>query len=334
MAGSFRFQSGRIPAYTHHKPTGQARVRVDGRDYYLGKYGSVESRRKYGELIAKLASGLNIDGERAKAGATVEPGQFTVNELCLAFMRHAATHYVKDGQQTDEIDCLKSAIRSLVELYGHEFVNRFGSLALKAVRANYVGKGWCRKYVNSSVNRVRRIFRWGVENELVEPTTLQKLEAVSPLLAGRTEAPDYAPRHPVPKEQVDAVRDVLSQCHRDLIDLQLLTGTRSGELLKLTTGMIDRSGDIWTARIAIETVAADLVTRYPGVFFVTLHDAIYTTAEHLPKVEQAFQRAFAESGFSMALKIEGGKSQSIISPKVREGGSAVESKPHSNSGRA
>ena len=181
MADSSRFQSGRIPAYTHHKATGQARVRVDGRDIYLGPYGSVESRRKYGELIAKLASGININADKLKASAKVEPGQFTINELCLAFMRHAEAYYVKNGRPTGEVRCIKSAVRQLVESYGYETVNEFGPLALKAVRAKMVGKGWCRKYVNKSVSRLRHIFRWGVENELVEPATLQKLEAVSPL---------------------------------------------------------------------------------------------------------------------------------------------------------
>lgn len=239
----------RIPSYTHHKGTGQARVRVDGRDYYLGPYGSAESRRKYGELIAKFASGAGIDGETLKAGVKIQAGQFTVNELCLAFLRHAETYYVKDGRQTEEIPCLKSAIRVLVDLYGYTTVNDFGPLSLKAVREKMVEKGLSRKYVNKSVSRLRHVFRWGVENELVEPTTLQKLEALSPLLAGRTQAPDHPPRKPVPQDQIDAVRAALPQRHRDLIDLQLLTGARSGELLKLTTAMIDRSENIWTARI-------------------------------------------------------------------------------------
>ena len=35
----------RIPSYTLHKGTGQARVRVAGCDHYLGLYGTVESRK-------------------------------------------------------------------------------------------------------------------------------------------------------------------------------------------------------------------------------------------------------------------------------------------------
>jgi len=256
MAGS-AVRRARIPSYTLHKATGQARVRVNGRDHYLGPFGSVESRRMYGELIAKLASGVDIDTEKLKgdaaklkAGAKIEPGGYTVNELCLAFMRFAQSYYVKNGRPTEEITCYVSAIKPLVELYGHTLVNEFGPLMLKAVRTKYVGNGWCRKYVNKSVCRVRHLFRWGVENELVEAATLQKLEALSPLLAGRTEAHDYPAREPIPQEQIDAVRAKLSQRNRDLLDLQLLTAARSGELLKLTTEMIDRSGAIWTAKLA------------------------------------------------------------------------------------
>ena len=53
----------------------------------------------------------------------------------------------------------------------------------------------------------------------------------------------------------------------------------------------------------IETVAADLLARHPQTFFLTLHDAIYTTAEHLPKVEQAFHRAFDQTNFPMTFKV-------------------------------
>ena len=34
------------PAYLLHKPTGQARVRLNGKDVYLGTYGLAESRER------------------------------------------------------------------------------------------------------------------------------------------------------------------------------------------------------------------------------------------------------------------------------------------------
>jgi integrase len=93
------------------------------------------------------------------------------------------------------------------------------------------------------------MFRWGVENELVDAHTLAGLQAVAGLKAGRTSAPDLPKRKPVPQDDIDAVKAVVRQRTRDLIDLQLMTAARSGELLRLTTSMIDRTGDVWTAKI-------------------------------------------------------------------------------------
>ncbi len=42
----------RTPALVHHKPTGQARVRIGGRDFYLGKFGSPEAEAAYHHLLA------------------------------------------------------------------------------------------------------------------------------------------------------------------------------------------------------------------------------------------------------------------------------------------
>src|SRR5581483_10207218 len=38
--------------------------------------------------------------------------------------------------------------------------------------------------------------------------------------------------------------------HRDAFDLLLLTGARPGELIGLTTGAIDRTGEVWRADLA------------------------------------------------------------------------------------
>ena len=59
-----------FPSYLRHS-SGQARIRVDGRDILLGVYGSDESLIRYGQLIAKLAGGVPLDpladSQRGKA---------------------------------------------------------------------------------------------------------------------------------------------------------------------------------------------------------------------------------------------------------------------------
>ena len=37
----------RPPKYRHYKPKGLAVVRIDGKDHYLGKFGSEQSHEKY-----------------------------------------------------------------------------------------------------------------------------------------------------------------------------------------------------------------------------------------------------------------------------------------------
>ncbi len=244
-----------FPSYLLHQPTGQARVRIKGQDYYLGLYGSDESRIRYGELIAKLAGGVPIDPiADSKRGSlprneSDDPGP-SVGELCLAFLRHAETHYVKDGKQTSEISVLKCVIRPLNELYGMLPAKDFGPLALKAVRVKMVELGWTRGVINSGMSRIRRIFKHAIANELIDASILPRLQCVAPLLAGRTKAHDNAPRTSVDDERIETVKKLVRPLVCDLIDLQRLCGARGGELLKLTTGMIDRTGDVWKAELS------------------------------------------------------------------------------------
>jgi integrase len=238
-----------IPSYLLHQPTGQARVRVAGRDHYLGPFGSEESRIAYGKIVANLASGLPIDplvkSNRGRTTTIEQDTGLTINELVLAFLRFADGHYVKNGKPTSEIHCLKSATRPLVDMYGFTPVDDFGPMMLKAVRQKYIESGWVRYSCNKGIGRIRSIFKWGVENELVSPATLQRLQAVAPLLAGRTEAPDNPAKVPATEAQINAVRPHVSELVRDLIDVQRLTGARAGELLALTPEKLDTSGSVW-----------------------------------------------------------------------------------------
>jgi hypothetical protein len=49
-------KSPRIPKYRLHAPSGLAVVRLNGRDIYLGKHGTKESRQEYGRIIKEWLS--------------------------------------------------------------------------------------------------------------------------------------------------------------------------------------------------------------------------------------------------------------------------------------
>src|SRR5262249_45272284 len=122
----------RIPSYRLHKPTGQAVVRLNGHDHYLGKHGTEVSQEAYRRLIAEwLTTGQHSPGASADQPGTPE---ISVAELILAFWNHAEQHYrYPDGTPTGELGNLRDALRPLKELYGLTLARDFGPLALRSV---------------------------------------------------------------------------------------------------------------------------------------------------------------------------------------------------------
>jgi integrase len=189
---------------------------------------------------------------RTKSSAN---GGLTVNELILAYWTHAEQHYRRpDGEPSDELHCIRSAMRPLKELYGHTPASEFGPLALKAVRQRMVetkgptGRLWSRRFVNASVGRIKAMFKWGVENELVPAAVHQALLTVRGLQKGRSGARETDPVKPVPEAYVDAVLPFVTPPVRAMIDLQLLTGMRPGEVVLLCAIDIDMTGKVWLYR--------------------------------------------------------------------------------------
>jgi hypothetical protein len=60
---------GHVPSYRLHKPSGRARVIIDGEHIYLGLYGSPESHERYARLIAERAVGKQ-NGKARQNGET------------------------------------------------------------------------------------------------------------------------------------------------------------------------------------------------------------------------------------------------------------------------
>lgn len=244
-----------LPSYLLHAQSGQARVRIDGRDILLGPFGSEESRIKYAEIIARKAGGLPVDPLASNRGTDstkqmdADSGP-SVGEVLQSFKLHAEAYYVKNGKPTAEVDCFRSAMRPVRELFSMLPAKDFGPLHLKAVQAKYVEAGWSRGFCNKSTNRVRHIWKWAVGNGMVPVATLQALQAVSCLKAGHTTAPDHKRREAVSDERIEAVRSRLSATYHDLFDLLRATGARPSELLDLTMADIDKSGEVWVADLA------------------------------------------------------------------------------------
>lgn len=155
-------RTSKPPAYRRHKATGQAVVTLSGRDFYMGRHGSKTSRQAYDRLVGEwLANGRRLPADTADNPA------ITITELLAAYLQHARAYYRKGGRPTKEVSHVKNAIRIVKELYGRTPVHDFGPLKLKAVRQRLIDSGHNRTYVNDIVGRIKRMFKWSLENELV-----------------------------------------------------------------------------------------------------------------------------------------------------------------------
>ena len=232
-----------VPKYRRHKASGQAVVTLHGRDHYLGEHGGEESQKKYEQLISRWLANRNQPSVPTLS-SDASPA-LTINELLVAYWEFARSYYVKGGTQTGELTNMKEAMRPLAKLYGEEQAEAFGPVALKAVRQTMLDADLSRKVINSRVNRIKRVFKWGVENQLVQSQVLLALQSVSPLKKGRCGARETLPIKPVSEEYVDAVEPFVSRQVWAMIELQSLTGMRPGEVAMMRACDIDTTGRLW-----------------------------------------------------------------------------------------
>ena len=188
----------RVPRLGLHKASGQGIVRLNGRDHYLGTHGTPECQAEYNRLIAEYLAGQRIS-VRSQSGLTIA-------ELALAYLQHAAGHYVKNGRETSEVGNIKLAIREARLLYGSTEVKDFGPKALKAVRGKFVEANLCRNEINRRTRLIVRMFKWAVAEELVPSSIYVALKTVEGLKKGRTSARESTKVLPVDDARVDAVR--------------------------------------------------------------------------------------------------------------------------------
>lgn len=211
------------PTYCHHRHTGQAYCRFNGRRTYLGVWDSPESHALLEDLLERFGR------ESKPEAATV-----TVDALALKFLAWAPTYYRKGGKPTSEVHCLKLALRYVVKLFGPTLARNFGPRALKDVRAEMVKDGHCRTSINQHCSRIRRLFKWGKAEEfLPKGYDLSALQAVHGLEADRTEAAETEPVKPVALDHVEAVKPFVTEPVWGAIQFQLATGCRPGEALMI-----------------------------------------------------------------------------------------------------
>ena len=228
-----------IPSYCRKKnSTGKyyAYVYINGNRIGLGQDGP-ESKQKYEATIAEwLANGKHLPSNNH---------DITIKSLCERYLTFAKGYYT----ESNEYESFERVSKILISLYGTDNANNFGPKKLQAVRQKMILKGWQRSSINKQTQRTRAIFRWAEANELIERGMSEYLSTLAPLKKGRCPGvPEGKNVKPAHIEDIEAIQPYVSRQVWAMIQLQLLTGARPGEIVLLKLADIDRSEIVWIFR--------------------------------------------------------------------------------------
>jgi integrase len=261
----------RVPSYRRHS-SGQARVTLNGRTYYLGPYGTKASRQAYDRLISEYLAG----GRQLTFG--VEPDQLTVVQCLADYLLWAKSNYgIGDNSEFHRI---KYALRVIRPLYGDMPICEFASLQFKACREKFASelvqhkppkkseskaeptskmskkpseqkppRLRSRQYVNTQMKRILRFFKWLAAEGKIPAANFESMKLVAGLKAGKCKLPEAKRVLPVEDVVVNATIPHLPPIIADMVRFQRLVGCRPSEVCGLKPSQIDRAKEVWEARL-------------------------------------------------------------------------------------
>jgi integrase len=228
------------------RPDGRGVVRLNGKDHYLGQAGDwPKSHKKAPAPIQAAYEGLIsrwlANGRQFPEDLDTAP---TMNEVMLAYTKFAEVHYHREGKECTHLGMVKDALRVVKELFGRLPAHEFGPKKLKAVQQAMTAKEWSRNYVNEQIGRVKRMFKWATQEELIPGDVWHSLQAVEGLRRGSPGVRETEPVKPVPESFVQVALPFLPAPIRDMIELQQLTGMRPGEVCIMRACDFDMTGTV------------------------------------------------------------------------------------------
>ena len=251
-----------LPRPTVHKRTGSARLRLGGKEYWLGPAGTREADELYARhLAAWVASGCtSAELEPEPVAAPTPPAEpeqlvdqapsgppasgMTVGSLTL---RYVAS--VKGNKTPEELrGCSKwwnaRIVANALETRRAVPLHRFGPKMLKDVQAELAARPRQQKkdgepvmrtryMVNRTVKEIVAMFAWSVSEELVPADQLVALRCVKSLRAGESLARESEPVLPVADADLEAILPHLPAVMADLVRFARLTAVRPSEACRL-----------------------------------------------------------------------------------------------------
>ena len=143
-------------------------VTLNGRDTYLGPFGTKASRLVYDRLNGEWLAG-------GRQPLSADSGGLTIVELMAHYLAFVKGYYQPPSK---EPGCIALALKPLRSLYGGQPASEFGPVALKDVRQTWIDAGLCRSHINQRTGLVKRMFKRGVAEELVPAHVWHALQSV------------------------------------------------------------------------------------------------------------------------------------------------------------
>jgi integrase len=223
------------PAYLLHQASGQARVRIDGRDYYLGPYGSPQSHAAYEAKLTQWKTGDIV----------LPPSGTDAPSLVYAMMRfmteRAQTYYA--GKP--EFGHFRVLVRFIMSQPGFCQLAAADLTAkrLEQLQAAMLHASWSRNHANRQTTRIKTMARWLEKEKLLPEGRWASLCTVRAL--PEDEEADQV--LPVPEDDLARTMAQLGPVPLAITDTLLLTAARPGEILKLRPGDLITNGRVQLA---------------------------------------------------------------------------------------
>ncbi len=243
------------PRYRQRRKQGrdQMFIILSNQRIYCGPWDDPRTEERYYQEVSDwYARGKTRKPEDndAGAGATV-----TVQQCADAFLAYCKDYY--RNSPATSYDRVRQAMRDLTDMWGGIPISELTGLHVRSVREAQVNK---RKKcdpdkpamglytVNYRIKTVKRMVAYAVSMNLCPPDVKIKVDSVENLVQGRCAAPPPKKVTPVPEADIRRTRKHLNRSLQALIDLQLASGCRAGELVGLRRrDIIMVSNDLWEA---------------------------------------------------------------------------------------
>ena len=259
-----RRSSKAFPEPQLHRSKGLLRLRVDGREFWLGKPGTRTADERRAEILAawganggSLPADFNLNTTKPKkvvpkiakeitAGVTVgDLVEITLSEIGGGKTPEELRNISRWWILRKVADVLQPYFRTPAADFGPRLLG--DAIRLMANTPMKNGRGLpTKKYCREVAAEIKRIFGEAVAREQVPPERLVALNALKKLPTEN--ARDSVERDPIGIEIVEDTCAVLPPVVADLLRFILLTGCRPSEATSSTPSVIDTTVTPWVLR--------------------------------------------------------------------------------------